>query len=88
MTEDDTICSLHKKEATAIVCIHLVCVECEHVGFNVPGDTENDLQAWCDQCEVKLNEEGGWTDAMEEFADLRPCCAGCFVAIKNRMSRE
>lgn len=85
MTENETICSLHKKEATAIICVHLWAAEDDLVGFNMPEDIENDLEAWCDRCEKILNTAGGWTDKVVEFADLRPCCVGCFVSIKNRM---
>lgn len=85
MTENETVCSLHKKEATAIVCIHLCTAESASVGFNVPADIVNDLEAWCDECEKIVNKEGGWTDRALKFADLRPCCVGCFISLKRRM---
>lgn len=59
--------------------------ELHYVGFNVPEDIENDLEAWCDECEKVLAAAGGWTDEVAESADLRPCCVGCFVSIKTRM---
>ena len=85
MTENETVCSLHKKEATAIVCVHLCTVGNDPIGFNVPEDIDNDLEAWCDKCENVFNISGGWADSATEFADFRPCCVGCFIALKNRM---
>ncbi len=87
MTESETVCSLHKKEATAIICNHLCMAGDDLVGFNVPADIDHDLEAWCDQCEGILNKAGEWTDSVAEFADLRPCCVGCFISLKNRMIR-
>jgi len=85
MTEEETLCSLHKKEATAIVCFHLCMAGNEPLGFNVPSDIETDLEAWCDACEKILNKAGEWTDSVAALADFRPCCVGCFIALKNRM---
>ncbi len=84
MTENETICALHKKEATAIICGHLCESQEDSIGFNVPSDIKNDLQAWCDRCEKILNTAGGWTDSVVAFADLRPCCVGCFISLKTR----
>ncbi len=90
MSEEETVCSLHKKQATAIICGHLCAMENgeipdDNIGFNVPADIENDLEAWCDKCDKILNEEGSWNDRAVTFADLRPCCVGCFIVIKKRM---
>ncbi len=85
MAENETVSILHEKEARAIVCVHLAESGDDHIGFNVPTDIKTDLEAWCDKCERKLDKERSWTDAMVEFADLRPCCVGCFIVIKNRM---
>ena len=84
MTEEETVCSLHKKEATAIICIHLRDMEDHHIGFNVPADIKNDLQAWCNACEKVLNAAGKWTNDACAFADFRPCCVGCFISLKRR----
>jgi hypothetical protein len=85
MTENETVCSLHKKEATAIVCVHLCTAGNDLIGFNVSEDIKNDLEAWCDKCEKMLNKAGEWTDTAVEFADFRPCCVGCFISLKDRM---
>jgi hypothetical protein len=85
MTENDTVCSLNKKEATAFICVHLWAAQESLIGFNVPKDIENDLEAWCDECEHVLNSENEWTDKAVEFADFRPSCVGCFISLKNRM---
>lgn len=85
MTENDTICLLHKKEATAIICVHLWGMQGDLIGFNVPEDIKNDLQGWCDKCEEILNASGGWTNSALEYADFRPCCVGCFISKKRRM---
>lgn len=84
MTEEEIVCILHKKEATAIICGHLLAVEDGHIGFHVPEDIKNDLEAWCDTCEKILNEAGGWTDSAVKFADFRSCCVGCFISLKKR----
>lgn len=85
MSENDTICSLHKKEATAFICVHLWASQGDPIGFHVPEDINNDLEGWCDKCEKILNESGEWTDSAIKFADFRPCCVGCFISLKNRM---
>lgn len=84
MTEEEIVCNLHKKQATAIICGHLCGVDDGNIGFNVPADIKNDLEAWCDKCEKILNEAGGWTDNAVKFADFIPCCVGCFISVKKR----
>lgn len=85
MSENETICSLYKKKATAIICVHLWASQGDPIGFNVPEDIKNDLEAWCDKCEKILNASGEWIDSACEFADFRPCCVGCFISLKIRM---
>jgi hypothetical protein len=81
MSEEDTICILHALNKTAIICQHLNLTD--RLGFNVPYDLDNDLEAWCDKCEKILQEEGGWTERAIEYANLRVCCEFCFEKIKN-----
>lgn len=81
-------CASHGLQERAYVCQHFS--KHEKVGFFEPyaadseeHDPDEGLQAWCQECERVLKEEGEWTKRALEFARFRWCCSGCFQEIKN-----
>lgn len=62
----------------------------QKVGFFEPYPPDSEgydpgegLQAWCEECERILKDEGEWTDKALRFAGFRGCCSGCFHEIKK-----
>ena len=83
MSEEETICKLNKLNKLnkpAYICQHLN--KTDKVGFNVPYDLDKDLEAWCDECEKILQEEGGWTERANKYANIKLCRRYCFEEIK------
>ena len=80
MSEEETIKKLKKLNEPVIICQHLLMNR--YLNLNFPNDIDEDDQAWCDECEKILQEEGGWTDRALEFADLKPYCKYCFAEMK------
>jgi hypothetical protein len=81
-------CDSHGQQERAYVCQHLS--KSKKVGFFEPYAPESDehdpdqgLQAWCEECERILRDEGDWTEKALEFASFRECCAGCLYEIKK-----
>jgi hypothetical protein len=56
------------------------------VGFIENSSDENDLQAWCEQCEAMFVSEGDKTDAFEAFNDRAIVCCDCYHAIKSKQA--
>lgn len=81
MSEEETIAKLKKYDEPILVCNHLI--ENQYLHLNFPESVDDD-QAWCDQCEAILQEEGGWTDRAVKFANLKPCCRCCFAEMRER----
>lgn len=81
-------CDSHGQRERAYVCQHFS--KSKKVGFFEPyasdseeHDPDEGLQAWCEECERILRDEGDWTEKALEFASFRACCAGCFYEIKK-----
>lgn len=79
-------CHRHGDRKPAFICKHLrYGVD---LGFNQPdepADEEHPFQeAWCNDCEKVLMEEGEWNDRSESFAEIIAICEGCFEEIKDR----
>lgn len=73
------------------MCHHLA--HSTNRGFNIGVDPEYEEDpfpdAWCDECEEKLEEVGGaWNDEAEAFADIRLLCSDCYVAARLRNQEE
>jgi hypothetical protein len=88
MSDDDNKvqCGVHGKSSATFICHHLS--EGEKLGFNVGFDPNepDDLypDAWCDQCDEVLEQEGEWNDKSEAFADIKLVCAGCYCEIREK----
>nr|WP_290929308.1 hypothetical protein [Haliscomenobacter sp.] len=45
-------------------------------------EEDDDLQAWCDQCELERLRTDGWNDESMEFAGIKLVCEDCYFEIK------
>jgi len=79
-------CATHGSAGATFLCGHLLLGD--NLGFNLGYDPDNpdDLQpdAWCDDCEKKLEEEGEWNAKSEVFADIKLVCSQCYDEIRER----
>ena len=78
-------CGVHGTSAATFLCRHLN--DGEGQGFNVGYDPEHPdnlyPDAWCDQCDAVLEQEGEWNDRAEAFAGIRLVCAECYCHIRE-----
>jgi hypothetical protein len=80
-------CPRHGTRRPAFVCRHL-----QHgagAGFHGPADPPAAdfpfRNAWCDDCNRVLLEQGGeWNDVSEGHAGVVAICDGCFADIRQR----
>ena len=79
-------CKRHGEHLPSFICRHL-----QHgtgLGFNQPEDRPDAdwpfEQAWCDDCQMVLEDEGEWNDTSEAYAGVMAICEGCFFEIKSR----
>lgn len=79
-------CGTHGERASALVCKHMLRNEPAPAGFIENSSDPNDLQAWCYRCEEKFEEEGGMTDAFNEFNNMALVCIDCYEDAKVRHS--
>lgn len=80
MREEDTIARLKQLNEPALICSHLLMNQ--YLNLNFP-DNIDDGEAWCDACEAMLQKEGGWTEKLLKFANLKPYCKWCFDEMKE-----
>jgi hypothetical protein len=85
MNERKVECKNHGLRKAAFVCQHLN--KNNKTGFHEPysdkSDPNQELQAWCDECEKVLSAEGEWNDKSESFAKVTLICDACFFEIKH-----
>lgn len=83
--EQKVECGVHGTSTATFLCRHLN--DCEALGFNVGYDPEQPENlypdAWCDQCDAMLEQEGEWNDRAETFAGIRLVCAECYCHIRE-----
>ena len=79
-------CPRHGIQKPTFICQHL-----QHgtaLGFHEPDNVTDDelpfRNAWCDQCDRILLQQGGWNDTSEAFANPRPICEGCYEVVRKR----
>tara|TARA_B110001454_G_scaffold219201_1_gene251859 strand:+ start:835 stop:1266 length:432 start_codon:yes stop_codon:yes gene_type:complete len=80
------VCGTHGKRLGCAVCSHLVQAQDKIVGFIENNDDPNDLQAWCEQCEVMYLKEKGLTVEFEKFHELQIICDLCYQTLKSKHS--
>ena len=79
-------CDTHGESAPAFICCHLMG-DAFGLGFNrnPPIDDDPFPDAWCDNCEIIFQQNGGeWTDDTMKLADIQLVCAGCYNASRIR----
>lgn len=81
--------STHGKLRTAFICQHLNTEN--KTGFEEAFETyrgmelgeDDDLQAWCAECEKERLKDDGWNDESMEFAKIKLVCERCYFEIKE-----
>ena len=81
-------CNEHEYQRRAFVCKHLN--HTTKVGFEEAFETfkdmelfeDDDLQAWCDECEFVRQKEGEWNEKSMAFAEIRVICEKCYFEMK------
>ncbi len=83
-------CPRHGDRKPTFICKHLRDEQGQ--GFHQSDDTVDEdwpfQYAWCDECNQILQEEDGWNDRSEEFAQIVAICEGCFEDIKTGKTGE
>jgi hypothetical protein len=83
-------CAEHGQRQGAFVCQHLVSGS--GLGFCWAEDPENPDQqcpdAWCDSCNVALDEAGEWNERTLAMADIKLVCDLCYEQIRERNWRQ
>ncbi len=82
-------CSEHECRRIAFVCQHLN--HSNKVGFHEAFETyenmnlteDEDLQAWCDACEIVREGEGEWNEKSMAFAEIKLVCELCYFEMKE-----
>ncbi len=79
-------CERHGINKPSFICKHL-----QHgvgIGFNEPNEEPDPeypfKEAWCNECDTVLMEQGEWNDISEGYAEVMAICEGCFNEIKER----
>jgi hypothetical protein len=70
-------CAKHGRTEYCLICRHLR----EHSGLGFYANTAEKhapAQAWCAACDQVLDEERGWSDRADAFADWKLFCAVCY----------
>jgi hypothetical protein len=84
-------CDKHISDRVAFVCQHLI--NNVSIGFQEAFDSDqfiepdDDLQAWCDECEKIRLKEGKWTDDAMAIANIKVVCNQCYFEIKEKNQR-
>jgi len=81
-------CGRHGERVSAIVCRHHLVVKDRAVGFIENSDDPDDLQAWCDDCEILFLREGDKTEAFLQFNSFAVVCVDCYASMKASHSRR
>jgi hypothetical protein len=82
-------CGIHGYERPAFVCQHLNLETT--AGFEEAFDTEKgmdldedeDLQAWCDECEKVRIKYDGWNEQSMSFARIKLVCENCYFEMRH-----
>jgi len=93
MSESDSRivkCGTHGSVGPAFVCCHLIRDELAPAGFNEQEPEPDDPEpvAWCDDCNIMIEEIGEWTEQVEAFANMKLVCEFCFANLRERHRRS
>lgn len=89
MKQKKVDCGSHGYSRPAFVCQHLDLETSK--GFEEAFDTykgmeleeDEDLQAWCSECEKIRSEYDGWDEESEKFAGITLVCENCYFELKE-----
>ena len=82
MSERTVNCSVHGPDLPmGFVCRHVF--HDEGPGWNESGSDELCPDAWCDACERRLDEAGGWSEQTMAAADIQLVCACCYHRLRG-----
>ena len=71
-------CDRHGDSVSCLICCHLR--EGTGLGYwAINADPQGPAQAWCEECDMILAEDRGWTDRGDLFADWKLYCTGCYA---------
>jgi len=81
-------CCDHGLRNRAFVCQHLITSEFPGFWESFDSDStkkyvDGELNAWCDECDKILLEQGEWNDMSEAFAKIKLICDACFFEMKK-----
>jgi hypothetical protein len=82
-------CDAHDYRRAAFVCQHLNpttkvgFVEAFETAEGMELDDDDDLQAWCNQCETVRQAEGEWNDTSMAAAQIKIVCEQCYFEMKE-----
>ena len=82
-------CNEHKSARVAFVCQHLS--KTEKTGFeeafetwpDMELDEDDDLEAWCSECEEIRLKDGGWNDENMKYSNIKLVCEKCYFEMKD-----
>ena len=81
-------CKIHGLSDPAILCSHLAdsgMAQTKGLGwvqaeFDSGNREPGDLMAWCADCDIVYERDGGWNDKNDSH--FKVVCERCFIAIK------
>ncbi len=76
-------CAKHGSTEYCLICRHLR----EQSSLRFYANTAEKYapaQAWCEACDQVLDEERGWSDPADEFADWKLLCTACYEETLTR----
>lgn len=80
-------CGIHGQQPITFACTHIAhgLLDGTTPGFVVaPEGEEPNPMAWCDACEVMVDELGGdWSNEASDRAEWKMLCAGCYTEAKG-----
>ncbi len=78
----DVECMQHGKQQATFVCQHIVETLKDGIPRGFWWSTENPENprpdAWCNECEIMVNDAGEWNDETESFAGIKLICGLCY----------
>lgn len=75
-------CPTHGLTTGCMICHHLR--DGSDLGYyrvEVPPEVDFYETGLCEECDAMLWREEGWTDPLNDFADWKLFCRGCFEAV-------
>jgi hypothetical protein len=89
MESELVYCDVHGKLRKAFICQHLNnqtktgFEEAFETSLGMELDEDDDLQAWCSDCEKMRIKTDGWNAGSMEFAKIKLVCERCYFEIKE-----